>query len=77
LPTSGTAWSNLLSAAQVSSCGHPNLTDQEDPVNVCIMAKALVFARTGNTAMRQSVAAAILDIVNSGRLRWSRARARS
>ena len=66
LPTSGTAWSNLLSAAQVSSCGHPNLTDQEDPVNVCIMAKALVFARTGNTAMRQSVAAAILDIVNSG-----------
>ena len=66
LPTSGTAWSNLLSAAQVSSCGHPNLSDQEDPVNVCVMAKALVFARTGNTTMRQRVVEAISDIANSG-----------
>ena len=66
LPTSGTAWTNLLNAAQVSSCGHPNLSDQEDPVNVCIMAKALVFARTGNATMRLRVVDAILDIVNSG-----------
>jgi len=66
LPTSGTAWSNLLSAAQVSTCGHPNLSDQEDPVNVCVMAKALVFARTGNATMRLRVVDAIWDIVNSG-----------
>jgi hypothetical protein len=66
LPTSGTAWSNLLTAAQVSSCGHPNLSDQEDLVNVCVMAKALVFARTGNATMRLRVVDAIWDIVNSG-----------
>ena len=66
LPTSGTAWNNLLSAAQVSSCGRPDLSYQEDPVNVCVMAKALVFARTGNATMRLRVVDAIWDIVNSG-----------
>ncbi len=66
LPTSGTAWNNLLSAASVSTCGHPNLSEQEDPVNVCVMAKALVYARTGNTTMRLRVVDAIWDIVNSG-----------
>ena len=66
LPTSGTAWTNLLSAAQVSTCGHPNLSEQEDPVNVCVMAKALVFARTADPTMRLRVVDAIWDIVNSG-----------
>jgi len=64
-PTSGTAWNNLLSAAQ-QSCGTPDLADQEDQANVCVMAKALVFARTGNTAMRSGVISALNAIVNSG-----------
>jgi hypothetical protein len=64
-PTSGTAWNNLMSAAQ-QSCGAPDLADQEDQTNVCVMAKALVFARTGNTSMRSGVVSAINAIVNSG-----------
>ena len=65
LPTSGTAWSNLLSNAQ-RTCGVPKLADQEDQANVCVMAKALVFARTGDATMRLRVVDAIRSIVNSG-----------
>lgn len=65
LPMSGTAWTNLNNAAQVT-CSKPNLADQEDTANVCIMAKALVFARTGNATMRARVVDAITAIVNSG-----------
>lgn len=65
LPTSGTAWTSLNAAAQVT-CTRPNLSDQEDPANVCIMAKALVFARTGNATMRLRVVEALTAIVNSG-----------
>ena len=65
LPTSGTAWNNLLSHAQ-ASCGTPNLSSQEDGANVCVMAQALVFARTGDEGMRARVADAIRAIVNSG-----------
>ena len=64
-PTSGTAWSNLLSNAQ-KTCGTPQLNDQEDQANVCVMAKALVFARTGDTTMRLRVVDAIRAVVNSG-----------
>jgi hypothetical protein len=56
----------LLNAANVSSCGHPDLANQDDTVNVCVMAKALVFARTANANMRTQVVSAIRDIVNSG-----------
>ena len=65
LPNSGTAWSNLLTNAQ-KTCAVPNLSDQEDQANVCVMAKALVFARTGDTTMRARVVDAIRAIVNSG-----------
>jgi hypothetical protein len=65
LPMSGSAWSNLNNAAQ-ASCGSVNLSDQEDTANVCVMAKALVFARTGNTSMRTAVVSAITSVVNSG-----------
>jgi hypothetical protein len=65
---SGTAWNNLLSHAQ-RACGVPALSDQEDSANVCVMAKALVFARTGNAAMRLGVVDAIRSIVSSGTYR--------
>jgi len=65
LPTSGTAWTNLKRAAD-ASCGTPRLSDQEDPTNVCVMAKALVFARTGSTEHRAGVVSALRSIVNSG-----------
>jgi hypothetical protein len=65
LPMSGAAWTSLRSAAD-QSCGTPNLEDQEDSANVCVMAKALVYARTGSTSYADQVATALRSIVNSG-----------
>src|SRR5690606_16274157 len=65
LPTSGSSWSNLKSAAD-QSCGTPDLADQNQMTNVCVMAKALVFARTGETRYRDDVVAAVRSIAQSG-----------
>ncbi len=64
LPTSGPAWQNLLSEAN-GSCGTPDLSDQNQTNNVCIMAKALVFARTGEVRYRADVVDALRRIVNA------------
>lgn len=68
LPTSGPAWTNLVAKAN-QSCGSVDLDDQTDETNVCILAKALVYARTGNTSYRSPVITAITQIVNSGTYR--------
>jgi hypothetical protein len=65
LPTSGSAWTNLLSAAS-QSCGRVDLSDQNQKTNVCVLAKALVFARTGTPSYRTDVVRAIEQIVSSG-----------
>ena len=65
LPMSGAAWSGLLSEANAST-GTPNLSNQDDPVNVRVMAKALAFARTGNTGYRNDVVNALRYIAQSG-----------
>jgi hypothetical protein len=65
LPTSGSAWTSLKAAAD-SSCGTPDLVNQEDPANVCVMAKALVYARTGTASYASGVVSALRSIVNSG-----------
>jgi hypothetical protein len=54
LPTSGSAWNNLKSEAD-SSAGTPDLSDQNQRNNVTVMAKALVFARTGEEKYRAEV----------------------
>jgi hypothetical protein len=64
-PTSGTAWNALLKAAN-ATCATPDLSDQDDKANVCVLAKALVFARTGNTSYRNGVLSALKSIANSG-----------
>ena len=64
-PTSGTAWSNVLTAAG-KTCTTPNLSNQDDPANVCVLAKALVYARTGDLKMQLGVVDAIWDIVSVG-----------
>jgi hypothetical protein len=64
-PTTGAAWNALKSEAD-RSCGPPDLSDQDQRNNVCVMAKALVFARTGVVAYRAGVVAAIEAIVGSG-----------
>jgi hypothetical protein len=42
------------------------LSNQEDTANVCVMAHALVFAKTGEEILRVRVVDAIWSIVNSG-----------
>jgi hypothetical protein len=65
LPTSGTAWSNVKANAD-RACGIPNLANQDDLVNVCVLAKALVYARTGGASYRDGVLAALRSIATSG-----------
>lgn len=64
IPASGTAWENMAAAAE-QPCGGVDLADQEQTNNVCTMAKALVFARTGETAYRDAVVQAISEIVSA------------
>jgi hypothetical protein len=54
LPVSGPAWENLKSVAD-QPAGSPALRDQNDQVNVRVMAKALVYARTGEARYREEV----------------------
>lgn len=46
LPTSGPAWDNLKEVAD-EAAGVPDLSDSDDNANIRVLAKALVFARTG------------------------------
>ncbi|OGO16239.1 MAG: hypothetical protein A2Z14_13720 [Chloroflexi bacterium RBG_16_48_8] len=54
LPMSGAAWDNVKSEAD-SSAGVPDLSNQDQRNNVTVMAKALVFARTGDEKYRAEV----------------------
>ena len=65
LPTSGSAWNNLLSEAN-SDCGIVDLSDQTQMTNVCVMAKALAFARTGDIGYRTDVVTALTQITTAG-----------
>ena len=64
LPTQGPAWNNLIQEAS-RACGAPALDNQDDGANVCIMAKALVFARTGKARYASDVRAAVQNIVEA------------
>ncbi len=64
-PTSGTAWANLVDAAS-GACSTPDLSNQDDPANVCVMAKALVYARTGDLRRQNEVVDALWAVVNAG-----------
>jgi len=66
LAMSGSAWASLRAAAD-GSCGTVDLSDQTQMTNVCVMAKALAFARTGASRYRTDVVAAISQIVSAGR----------
>jgi hypothetical protein len=56
LPTSGAAWSQLKAVAD-SNAGAPNLSNMDQENNVQVLAKALVFARTGDAKYRADVIA--------------------
>lgn len=69
LPMSGPAWDQLEAQANADP-GTPNLSDQDQMNNVWVLAKALVYARTGEesyrTEVRQNVMAA-METENAGR----------
>ncbi len=64
LPTSGAAWEQLLATAN-SSIGSPDLSNQDDPTNVRVLAKALVFARTGQQTYRDQVIQACMAAIDT------------
>jgi hypothetical protein len=54
LPKQGAAWNALLQEAKQPT-GMPDLSDQDDDTDVRVLAKALVFARTGIATYRLEV----------------------
>ena len=60
LPTRGPAWDALVDQAQRPVA--PNLSDQDDPSNVTVLAKALVAARTGSAQARDEVLRALARV---------------
>jgi len=66
LPLTGAAWTNLLEASR-EYCGYADLSDQREDANVCIMAKALVTARTGDPGLRGDVIRAIEQVIDQRR----------
>ena len=60
LPTSGAAWDNLHSAAY-GSWGTANLRNQDNKHDIFLLAGALVYARTGDPALRSKVRDGILE----------------
>lgn len=66
LPTSGGAWNNLLDWAG-ESAANPELKDQNDDTDAVVVAKALVYARTGQAVYREQVIEAIERVMGSER----------
>lgn len=63
LPTTGDAWSQLLSAANGANCT-PDLSNQDDSCNAKVMAAGLAFARLHDDKYRTLVVAAISKVVS-------------
>ncbi len=63
-PTEGTAWAALLRAARRPT-GPPRLADQEDNTDLRVLAKALLYARTGDEAIRDQVVAICMAAIGS------------
>jgi hypothetical protein len=64
LPASGTAWNNLLNAAQRDT-SQPNISDQNDRTDVDVLAKALVYARTGDSRYRNEAITGIMAAIGT------------
>jgi PKD repeat protein len=64
LSTGGAAWAGLLQEADRPT-GIPNVADQDDDVDVRVLAKAIVFVRTNDESYRQEVIAACMAAIDS------------
>lgn len=63
-PTSGAAWNGLKSIAD-QAVGTLTLSDQDESSDITVLAKALVYARTGTAAYRSAVVAALKSAVGT------------
>jgi hypothetical protein len=63
LPSSGAAWTALLEAA--SAPATPDIVNQEDGADVRVMARGLVYARTGVPIFKNQVVAACERVVGT------------
>lgn len=66
LPTSGAGWQHVNEWAQ-RSARNPDLGDHNDDTDAAVMAKALVYARTGNGQYRAQVVEAIRAAIGTER----------
>lgn len=64
LPTRGPAWQALVTAAR-EPVPRPDLSNQDDPGNVRVLAKALYAARTGDAEVADEVVAACRRVQGS------------
>jgi len=64
LPATGMRWERMKFFADLPN-GAPNLSDQDDSVNVRILAKALIYARTGQASYRNDVIAACMSAIGT------------
>ncbi len=64
LPMSGVAWEELLEDAE-KPMDPPDLTDQEEETNVLVVARALVYARTGEESYRNEVVDAVRNVMGT------------
>ncbi len=64
LPTSGKAWDAMLAAAR-EPIESPNVSDQDDRDNVRVLARAFVWARTGDELARQEVIDACRAVIGT------------
>jgi hypothetical protein len=65
LPTSGPAWDNVKAMAD-EACPTFNLSDQDNRNNTCVMANALVYARTGQVSYLSEIMEALTALANMG-----------
>jgi hypothetical protein len=64
LPVEGPAWDNLMVAAEQDT-DDPEISDQNDLTDVYVLAKALVYARTGALHHREEAIATIEEAMGS------------
>lgn len=60
----GTAWEQLLAAAN-QNLSQPDLSDRDDVSNIHVLAKALVYARTGENRYRNEVVDALMMAIDT------------
>ncbi|HEX6885088.1 MAG TPA: alginate lyase family protein [Planctomycetota bacterium] len=66
LPTEGPAWGALRAAAS-APLGAPDLSAPDDDTDVLVLARALVYARTGDEHCRAEVLVALATVIGSER----------